>query len=862
MTGEQWARVEALFDAGRLVPADARAAWLREQMVESGVRTIVADMLTAFDAEPGFLEPADGASAAVARAVADAEDEREFGHAIGTEIGGWTVRGVIGQGGMGAVYLVDRMDRPGLGALKRLKRGMDTDAVLRRFLQERRILAALDHPHIARLVDGGATADGVPYFVMEYVEGRPITAYCRQARLGARERLSLFLQVIDAVAYSHRHLVVHRDLKPSNILVTSSGSVTLLDFGVAKLLQPDPGDNTTTLQHQRMFTPDYASPEQLGGAPITTATDVYSLGVVLFELVTGSRPFVLDGQAYDAFLRAVRTVEPIRPSRRLQVDDGSARDLAVRAADLRGDIDNIVLRALRKEADRRYASAQEMGDDLRRFLDGRPVRATADSWTYRASKFVQRNTLGTAAAGVATLLAVAAVSQGVAAARARARAEERFAQVRRLANSVLFRYQDSIWTLPGSRAVREQMISDGASYLDLLASEETSDPVLQLELARAYDRLGDVKASFSSASVGDAATARAFYGKAVVIKERLAGHRPTEVAEEIATSHDRLGDLEFGLGRQPEALDHYDRARTIREHALSARPDDRDIRYRLMRTYLRIAVRGRSAATVDTSLALCQKGVAMTEALLREAPGEADLVEAYGDGLEGLAAILETSPTRRPEAVAAYERLIATRREHADRFPANAVLRQKYGMAYSYLGDTYFELGERRKAVDEYRRAVATLDPLIRQDPLNEPLVQDLANVRSSLGYTLASFGDIDESRAIFEQVIPLFQAKFTRDPSDATAHFRLAMATEGFAITFANIAHTPGHPPAERLAALRRAHDLYRESLAIYQVYARRDRGAFPSSNVDVSQAVEEVGAAIRATTDELERLTARQGR
>ena len=399
---------------------------------------------------------------------------------------------------MGAVYLARRADRQyeKQVAIKLIKRGMDTEAMLRRFRNERQILAGFDHPNIARLLDGDTTEDGLPYFVMEYVEGVPIDEYCDREALDVTARLQLFRQVCAAVSYAHRRAVIHRDLKPSNILVGADGVPKLLDFGIARLLQAgDASESPATMLEQRVMTPEYASPEQLRGEPVTTASDVYSLGVVLYRLLTGQLPYRLKAQSAEDMARTVGQTEPQRPSAVADATSGRR---------LRGDLDNIVLMALRKEPERRYPSVEQFSDDIRRHLEARPVLARRDTLAYRAGKFVRRNT----AASVAAVLVVLSLVGGIVmttwqAQRARAqeaiaiaekaRAERRFNEVRQLARSVMFDYHDAIEDLSGATAIRERLVKDGLAYLDSLAREAGDDPELQRELAAAYDRVGDVR---------------------------------------------------------------------------------------------------------------------------------------------------------------------------------------------------------------------------------------------------------------------------------------------------------------------------------------------------------------------------------
>ncbi len=330
---------------------------------------------------------------------------------------------------MGVVWLAERADGAfeQRAALKLIKRGMDTDAVQARFLRERRILARLEHPHIAHLLDGGIAADGRPYFAMEFVDGQPLLRYCAEAQRNLAERIRLFLQICAAVQFAHGQLVVHRDIKPSNILVAADGSAKLLDFGIAKLLDDSAGGETATVDGlHRPFTPAYAAPEQLRGEAATTATDIYALGCVLYELLTGQRPLSMnDAPTLEEMLRAQDTTDPAAPSR------VAAADSPVSARLLRGDLDTIALKALQREPQRRYATVAAFAEDLHRFLSGRPIAARRDHAGYRVRKFVGRHRFGVAAATTGLLLLIAALGLAVWQARAKAREAQVSQQVTR-----------------------------------------------------------------------------------------------------------------------------------------------------------------------------------------------------------------------------------------------------------------------------------------------------------------------------------------------------------------------------------------------------------------------------------------------
>src|SRR4051794_5177867 len=465
VTSERWKQVEALFEQTLEAPAPEKAEFLRA-IDDAELRREVESLLHAHEEAGTFLDEPDRFFS-TERFEVDTLSPGEI-------VDRYRIIREIGRGGMGAVFLAERADDEYKKqvALKLIKRGTDTDAVLRHFRNERQILAGFDHPNIARLFDGGTTETGLPYFVMEYVEGLPIDEYCKTHALAVVERLKLFREVCAAVSYAHRRLVVHRDIKRSNIMVTAEGVPKLLDFGIAKLLQEeDAPPATMTALH--LMTPQSASPEQIRGQAVTTASDVYSLGVVLYELLCGRSPYEFSSQAPLEIARAIAESEPKKPSTALAQTDHPQS--AIRNPRfLKGDLDNIVLMALRKEPERRYQSVEQFSEDVRRHLEDLPVLARRDTPGYRAAKFARRNKAGFAAAAIVLLILIGGIvatsRQARIANREKLRAERRFKDVRKLANSVLFDYHDAIKSLPGATKVRERLVKDALTYLDSLAA--------------------------------------------------------------------------------------------------------------------------------------------------------------------------------------------------------------------------------------------------------------------------------------------------------------------------------------------------------------------------------------------------------
>jgi eukaryotic-like serine/threonine-protein kinase len=480
---------EAIFDELVELPPAERARRVAELRAADRALADRLERLLAADAEAtGFLDRTTlDLLGAEGEEPADAEPELP----AGTVVGSWRVVRLLGRGGMGEVYLAERTD-PALAqqaAIKIVKPGLDSRLIVGRFVRERQILAGLDHPNLARLLDGGTGPDGRPYFVMEWVDGEPITRYCRQRELDLGGRLRLMQTVCQAVDSAHRRLVVHRDLKPANILVTADGAPKLLDFGIAKLLADDePGGHTVTQLGGRVLTPAYAAPEQILGEPVSTATDVYALGVLLYEVITGALPHRRERRSLAALAGELQGETVMRPSAALRRGSGGAAKLARRVA---GDLDLIVLTALHREAARRYSSAQALADDLGRFLAGRPIRARPDELGYRLRKFVGRHRATVAAVGLGAVALVAGTGLSLWQARVaheearRADAEAHRAERVKSFLISIFKQSDPR-TGEGSQLTARQLLERGAANVD---RELAGEPEVQADILEAVARI-------------------------------------------------------------------------------------------------------------------------------------------------------------------------------------------------------------------------------------------------------------------------------------------------------------------------------------------------------------------------------------
>ena len=736
-----WNRIDDIFQAALALPAEARPAYI-DAACGPGTDSAheVRALLAAHDASGAFLEPLvsrpDGSLPAAAEADADATSLE------GRRVGAYKAVREIGRGGMGTVYLGRRADGQFAQqvAIKVMRAAVVGADASRRFEAERRILAALQHAHIVSLIDGGTSAAGQPYLVTEYVDGAAITTVARTKRLPLAERLRLFRKVCAGVHHAHQHGVVHRDIKPANVLVTADGTVKVLDFGVAKLLDPNAPDLTSDGAHAVPLTLNYASPEQLRGQPVTTASDVYGLGVLLYELLAGARPRELEGRPLDEALRDVLERPTVRPS----VTAANSTDLPYAAAGLRGDLDAVVLKAMRLEPEARYGSADELSRDVARVLNGDPVVAREPSLGYLAGRLLRRHRLAATVAALGLAGVVAALGVAVAQYRraeaARVTAEARFADVRAMANSLIFRLDDAVRTRSPIEA-RKVIVGDALQYLDRLA-QTSPDPELRLELAFAYRRIAEIQGGQDVANLGDREGALASARKSAAILERLEqdGEERERTLEALVATYRMLS----GVVPPAERLALVRSAVAAAERRVAANRSDQ-ARLALASAYFSLA----SRLTGEERRRFFEASGREFESLLDEAPNDLNrmrnvalvdkyLAEGFEDGsAEALrraeramrldSARLAATPTDRGarldaaisfaqlaaaklderERVALYERSLALREQVAAEDPSDAFARTLLRRSLAQVARSRHRLGEIRAAGDVAERALA-----------------------------------------------------------------------------------------------------------------------------------------------------------
>lgn len=927
MTPERWQQIKAALAAVLERPVEERTAFLdRCYDGDDALRAEVESLVAHQEAGDSLIDSAKISSQISLACVMTDEflpEQSPIDNGDRTEeatisrVGTFKILGELGRGGVGSVYLAERDDQQYRRqvAIKLIRRGMDTDFVVRRFRNERQILAALDHPNIARLLDGGATENDRPYLVMEYVEGEPIDVYCDRHALNIEERLKLFQQVCAAIHYAHQHLVIHRDIKPSNILVTKEAAPKLLDFGIAKLLTPELAAQTLdpTLTAMRLLTPAYASPEQIKGQPITTATDVYSLGVLLHELLTGHKPYRVDSRAPLEVMQAVLEREATRPSTAIMItetthgDGGPASRLTPESVSkardatpdrlrrrLRGDLDNIVLTALRKDPQRRYASVQQFSEDIRRHLKGLPVIARADTLGYRAAKFIRRHRIGVAAAAMVLITLIGGI---IAVNQQRRRAERRFNDVRKLAHSVVFDYHDAIADLPGSTPARQRMVKDALEYLDSLATEASGDRALQRELATAYQKIGDVQGNSNMANLGDTAGALVSYRKSLAIRQALLQSDPTndDLRIELAESHERIGDVlrttgevsdadknyqqainlletksapdkgrqrqladllyrvgnlkgyprTSNLGDTKGALEYHRRALAVRESLVAADPDNVDLKVDLAESHRSIAnILASATSDLTTAENHARQGVSIAQDLIVAEKTSARALRVVTETQDALARLLLLKGETNDALAVCLESLKTAERMLAID-PKNMQARQDLASGHTLAGNIFTRLGDVANGLKHHREALTMYEAIAADDPTNESAKRWIAQNYINLGMAFET-SDTKAALRSYQQSVTALEALVKEKPGDLQVAQLAARAYEKLGEALM------------RLEDLKTAWDSLRRSVEFAELVLARDpkndnmRRIMAMTHFDIGEVCSRLAARRKASESE----------
>ena len=770
-------RLKALFhEALDLAPA-AREALLAALRSESPAM---------HDRLRRLLEAHAASSPAIVAALErERRDLDRRGDWAGRRIGPWRVERELGAGGMGRVLFAVRVD----GAFEQnvaikliAASGMASPDWQRRFDAERRALAALEHPAIARLIDAGTTAEGVPWFAMEYVEGEPIDAWCARCGADVATRLRLFVDVAAAVQHAHRHLLVHRDLKPGNILVGGDGAIKLLDFGVAKLLALEAVSGTETRTQAWLGTPEYTAPEQIGGGAITTATDVYQLGVLLYRLLTGRAPIPLDGCALAESAERIRDAIPPRAS---SVASGAA------ARELRGDLDRVLAKALAKEPAHRYTSVADFADDVERHLGGRPVRARPATWHYRAGKFARRHRYGLAATIVALLALgvglAAVVWQAHVAEQQRREAEARLGEVRRLANLLLVDVHSALAHLPGTTALRSRLTAEAMGYLDDLAPTARERPELALEFARAYRTLGDDQGRQGYANLGRSAEALASYARATALLDGARAQRPgdADLAEESARTDLGAGGILYWTGDLDGAAARYRSALASAESLAARRENDASLDLVVLAAKRGLADIDSWNGKLDAAIAAYEAIIATLERGLARDADAAGYALFLGESEARLGNALGWQD-RGDAARAALGRAVGRLQAIVAAEPQEAAAGHALLVAELQFGENLIDVST-RDAQAAYRRGLDNASRRLALDPADAQALSDVALATNKLGDVAQAEHRPDDAVARYREALALQQRLLALAPESsgvlsavANSHWRIGNAERG----------------------------------------------------------------------------------
>jgi non-specific serine/threonine protein kinase/serine/threonine-protein kinase len=674
-------------------------------------------------------------------------------------------------------------------ALKLIKAGMYDEAVVQRFKGELQSLAIMDHPAIAKVFDAGATPQGQPYFVMEYVPGLPITEYCDEKKLKIRERLELFILACDGVQHAHQKAIIHRDLKPPNILVVEVDGrpiPRIIDFGLAKTIAPQFADEASYTQLGHFVgTPGYMSPEQIDPnvQDIDTRTDVYSLGVILYVLLAGFQPFesqVRQKQPLDELLRKVREQEPPRPSTKVGAErDASSGTAEARGVEprqlvklLRGDLDWIATKALEKDRARRYGSPSELAADIRRYLNQEPIVARPASAAYRSGKFIKRHKISMAVTAVFAVVvvagAVAIVREERIARMEEARAEQRFESLRKLTNSLLFEFHDSIENLPGSTSARELVVSRALEYLEQIEAEARDDPATLRDLAAAYERIGRIRGEENHPHLGGAGSfqeTKQLYEKALAIRQRLVAEHPddTSLQVDLIGTMQLVDAIRYQMGDLDGAADVGQRRLLIEERLAKSHDSPKlelDIADSLVGAGCLKVWLGEYEAALDDE----RRALTMNEAFLRADPtsilkGRRVLIS------HNWIAIALKFDRKYDAAAEEFRKALEIAGQLAARDPNNTGVQAFLAGDNEELCKSLAYAGSFSEVRDRCQRAIAMNENLVKSDKNNVQAVADLASSNLTMGLALYLMHSPREALVFVQRADAMFRSVAVRDP-------------------------------------------------------------------------------------------------
>jgi eukaryotic-like serine/threonine-protein kinase len=790
MTSERWERIREVLEKALELAPDERSGFLdaacsSDPTLRKEVEALLADSA---NLPSGFLQSSAMAELISAElesvnSAAALEEGQEFAQRF-------RLIRRLGEGGMGQVWLAEQiLPVRRQVALKLIKAGMYDEAVVQRFQSERQSLAIMEHPAIAKVFDAGTTPQGQPYFVMEYVPGLPITEYCDQKKLTIRERLELFIETCEGVQHAHQKAIIHRDLKPANVLVIEVDGKPvprIIDFGLAKAVtQQIAGDALRTQFGNLVGTPGYMSPEQADTnvQDIDTRTDVYSLGVVLYVLLSGREPFESkqgQKQQLDELLRKLREDEPSRPSTRISGDHHSSNVIAeARSTEprqltrmLRGDLDWITMKALEKDRARRYGTPSELAADIRHYLSHEPVLARPASAAYRSGKFVKRHKLALVVASVFALMvlagAVAIVREAQIARMQEARAERRFESLRKLTNSMLFEFHDSIATLPGSTSARELVVSRALEYLQQIEAEANNDPATLRDLAAAYERIGLIRADEGSPHLGGAGSyeqAKELYGKALKIRQKLASLDPANATLklELADTLFNLARIHEQLGDMSGALQFLEQRLAIQEELQKKQASD-TLTFEAAQTLIRMGALHVWLGDRASALAYESRALDIGKGLLKANPNSVQARITVWRSLtwSGWALKLQR---KFKDAAASWRGALAISQGLASEDPNNTTYQRFLISDHGNLCESLAYAGEFSDVRSHCEKAITINQTMVNSDRNNAQALADLGNSNMTMGLALYLMHSPQQSLVYEQRAASIYQDLAVRDP-------------------------------------------------------------------------------------------------
>ncbi len=778
---KKWRQIEKIFHAASELPEDRRMKYLKSAC--RGKPDIYREVVSLLQAANQNLGPDDFLESTGSRLLTAFDSEPVKNSWIGRTVGNYRIIRELSGGGMGIVFLAERSDaqfRKNV-AVKIIKAYLNTPELHRRFLSERQILATLEHPGICRLLDGGVTGEGLPYLLMEYVKGRPVTEYCDTQRLTVESRLRLFLEICRVVQFAHQNLIVHRDLKPGNILVTETGEIKLLDFGIAKLLSSGAAGQVAehTQTGAQLFTPEYASPEQVHGDSITTASDVYSLGVLLYVILTGHWPYPDHGRAGHPPGEVIWDEEPRSPGRVVLLTEscnrcGSAEEIGPeQAADLRGtrpdslrrklsgDLTTVMLKALRKKPEHRYASVEQFADDIRRFLEGQPVRARKKTVIYHAGKFVSRHKMGVSAAVIVLFSLIAGIT---AALWQNHLARQQRDLAVRAANTMVFDLADGLSQMSGPTENRLELLEKASAVFDEINATPFSSAVVERRsieatriLSQTYRILGKKTRALEYARKADRRY-RQF------VRTNSPGFSDSLIHASLLVE---LGDAAAGTGERVMADSAYRRAMKISGSMTDRMGADPEARRWLYSAYIRLGDQLFYLSRLDSAGVYYRAAYAVSRKLAADSAALPEFSSFHATSLERLGDVHYYSG-RVDSSCAEYRKALHFRRDAAARYPGNIRFQHSLSIAMQNVGWCEEQAGNFTEAINLYRESIAIQRRLHQNDPSNTMTATALMGGLGTLAGAFQKNGSSSRAISCYREAVEIGEGYVSGKIEDA----------------------------------------------------------------------------------------------